>query len=87
MDEPRAYYAVMCVRRIQTNTEYKHIYMDSGKGALTNLSAGQQWTRRLREQTVDAGLGGGESGKNGGSRGETHLSPYAKLDKQWKSAV
>ena len=87
VDEPRAYYAVMCVRKTQTNTVYQHTNMDSGKGALMSLSAGQQWTRRLREQTVDAGWGGGDSGKDGGSHGETHASPYAEWDNQWKSAV
>ena len=63
----------MCVRRIQTNTVYQHIY-GFWKGGTDEPIC----RAAVDTQTADAGWGGGESGKDGGSLGETHASPYAE---------
>ena len=50
--------------------------MGSRKMVLMNLSAGQQWRHRHREQTD--GHGGGEGGTDGESSMETYTLAYAK---------
>jgi len=45
---------------------------------LMNLSAGQQWRRRLREQTYGRGGGGARSGWDVWRATWTHILPYVK---------
>ena len=51
--------------------------MGSRKMVLVNLFAGQQWRRRLREQTYIQGEEG-EGGTNGGSSVKTYTLPCIK---------
>ena len=51
-----------------------------------NLTAGQQWRCRHREETC-AHRGEGEGGMSWESTIETYILPYAKLDSQWEFPV
>ena len=64
------------VRKRKINVVYYCIYIKSGKMVLMNLSAGQQWRHRHREQTD--GHGGREGGTDGESSMETYTLAYAK---------
>ena len=57
--------------------------MKSRKMVLMNLSAGQQWRCRHREQTCGLMVGEGE----GVTNAETYRLPCVKLDSQWKFTV
>ena len=52
-----------------------------------NLSVGEQWSRRPREQAYghDVGRRGWDALRE--SHGNVHTLPYIKLDGQWKFAV
>ena len=60
--------------------------MESRKMVPKNLSAGQQWRNRHREQTY----GHRERGGKGETYGESYMETYitiCKIDSQWESAV
>ena len=53
---------------------------------LKNLSAGQQWRNRHREQTYGHGEKGGEGEMYGESNMETYIT-ICEVDSQWEFAV
>ena len=60
--------------------------MDSRKMVPKNLSAGQQWRNRHREQTYGHRERGGEGEMYGESNMETYII-IRKIDSQWEFAV
>ena len=72
-------------QKVKNKYVYSCIYVESRKKVLMNLSTGQQWRCRHREQTC--GHSGGRRGWNWiKSSVETYSLPYVKLDSQWKFA-
>ena len=60
--------------------------MESTKIVLKNLSTGQQWRNRHKEQTY----GHGERGREGEMYGKSNMEIYitiCKIDSQWEFAV
>ena len=60
--------------------------MDSRKMVPKNLSAGQQWRNRHREQTSGHGEKAGEGEMNGESNMESYIT-ICKIDSQGELAV
>ena len=60
--------------------------MESRKMVLKNLSAGQQWRNRHREQTYEHGERGGEVEMYGKSNMETYII-VCKIDSQLEFGV
>ena len=60
--------------------------MESRKMVLMNLSAGQQWKRRHREQTCGHSRGRRGWDELREQRGNIYITIY-KLDSQWESDV
>ena len=60
--------------------------MESRKMVPKNLSAGQQWRNRHREQTYGHGERGGEGEMYGESYMETYIT-ICKIDSQWEFPV
>ena len=56
--------------------KYEHMYMESGKLVLTNLSAGQQWRCRHGEETC-----GHNKGRRRGANGESSRETYSTVCK------
>ena len=59
------------------------MYMESRKMVLKNLSTGQQWRNRHREQTYGHGERGGEGEMYVESNMETYIA-ICKIDSQWE---
>ena len=72
--------------RLKWLSSSSSIYMESKKMVMRNLSAGQQWRCRHREETCGHNRGW-RGGTNWESSVETYTLPYVTLDSQWKFAI